>query len=204
MGGLGSGFNSYRKLTTSEVLALDLQYMNIKRTVNFSGTISWKQGSNIAISKPNEYELILKYSATANGSKSNYNYGVELDYTACNYGGERIWFICPKCGQRVRILYLKNNLFRCRSCQDLNYSLQQEDKRDYAIRTIEHRMFRVQDRLKTEKDINNIYCIPKPKGMHYETYDRLMKQLSDLYIKRDDTFLYVLGSFKTGALKGVF
>jgi hypothetical protein len=31
---------------------------------------------------------------------------VELDRTACNYGGERPWWLCPECGRRCAVLYL--------------------------------------------------------------------------------------------------
>ncbi len=31
---------------------------------------------------------------------------VELDHTACNYGGERPWWLCPECGRRCAVLYL--------------------------------------------------------------------------------------------------
>jgi len=39
-------------------------------------------------------------------------YPVSLDSTRCNYGGERIWFLCPArgCSRRVAILYSQFNL----------------------------------------------------------------------------------------------
>lgn len=209
MGGLGSGFSpgisGYRKLTTAEVLALDIKNIGIKREVKFKGAIiSWKKGSNIGMAKLNEDEVILHYTNTINGISKNYNYRVGLDYTICNYGGERVWFICPDCGRRVRILYQRKGMFKCRSCQSLNYILQQEDKRDYAMQSIDHKMYKIQDKLKTKRDIDNIFHIPKPKGMHCKTYDRLMKQLENLYIQRDYTFGALMCSYKTGILKDAY
>lgn len=196
MGGSGSGFNGCRKLTTAEVLKLDIQYMNIKRAVNYSGSVEWKRGGSIGIKKPNEHELILSYTNTLNGATKNYNYSVGLEYTPCQYGGERVWFVCPHCMKRTRILYQRGGLFKCRSCQRLNYSIQQEDKRDYTMESFDRKIFKIQDRLKTERDINNTYGIPKPKGMHYKTYYNLMEQLQRLYIQRDNVFFTIMRSFK--------
>lgn len=35
--------------------------------------------------------------------------------TACNFGGGRSWFSCPRCGRRVAVLFLRGNAgFICR------------------------------------------------------------------------------------------
>jgi len=49
-------------------------------------------------------------------------YPVRLDWTACNFGGERTWFLCPTmgCGRRVAILY-GGEIFACRHCYQLTY-----------------------------------------------------------------------------------
>jgi hypothetical protein len=197
MGGLNSGFQGRRKITTTEVLNLDIKNIGFKRATKFSTEIKWGNGSNIRVVKPNEYELQLLYNNTINGISKNYSYKVSLDYTNCNYGGERIWFICPECGERVRKLYLKGGMFKCRSCQNLNYIIQQEDKKDYAMRSIDHKIYKIQDKLKVKRDINNTYYVQKPKGMHYKTYEKLTMQLRKLGIERDNTFLSILGTFRT-------
>jgi len=48
---------------------------------------------------------------------------VKVSITTCNYGGERLWFICPKCYQRVGKLFRKPlaQNFYCRMCNDLSY-----------------------------------------------------------------------------------
>ncbi len=48
-------------------------------------------------------------------------YKIRLITTHCNYGGVRYWFECL-CGNRVGILYLGGDFFRCRHCYDLTYS----------------------------------------------------------------------------------
>ena len=49
---------------------------------------------------------------------------VSVLWTACNYGGRRPWFRCPKCARRVRQLRLvpPARIFACRACQELPYA----------------------------------------------------------------------------------
>lgn len=48
---------------------------------------------------------------------------VKITLTICNYGGKRVWFICPKCHKRVGKLFRKPMAqnFYCRLCNDLTY-----------------------------------------------------------------------------------
>ncbi len=48
---------------------------------------------------------------------------VKITVTGCNYGGIRIWFVCPNCQKRVGKLFKKPlaNIFACRVCNDLAY-----------------------------------------------------------------------------------
>ena len=52
---------------------------------------------------------------------------VSLEWTPCNFGGERPWFVCPgvvngkRCGRRVAILYGPRKYFLRRHCYDLRY-----------------------------------------------------------------------------------
>jgi len=48
---------------------------------------------------------------------------VKVTVTDCNYGGIRIWFICPNCQKRVGKLFRKplSENFFCRDCNNLTY-----------------------------------------------------------------------------------
>jgi len=52
---------------------------------------------------------------------------LRLAYTAPNYGGQRPWFLCPKCRRRRAILYLSRGRFRCRRCHGLTYASTRTD-----------------------------------------------------------------------------
>jgi len=61
---------------------------------------------------------------------------VSLSWTACNFGGERPWFICPGAGwgRRVAVLYGPGRTFLCRHCYDLVSKRQRENEMHRALR----------------------------------------------------------------------
>lgn len=75
------------------------------------------------------------------------SYRVELTATPCNYGGVRLWFVCPlyiagrACRRRVGRLYLPpgGRYFGCRHCYNLTYvstQMAQKSSRDPTPRTL--------------------------------------------------------------------
>jgi hypothetical protein len=95
---------------------------------------------------------------------------VPLTWTACNFGGERPWFICPgaRCGRRVAILYGPGRYFLCRHCYDLRYESQREDKTHRALM----RAQKIRKRLGGSANMMEPFP-ERPKGMHHDTYLRL-------------------------------
>jgi hypothetical protein len=72
----------------------------------------------------------LQYTTTntTNGEQRTCDYWVLITSTACNYGGVRLWFVCPgwkngiACRRRSRKLYLpRGHVFACRVCHELTY-----------------------------------------------------------------------------------
>lgn len=96
-------------------------------------------------------------------------YPVTLEWTPCNLGGRRAWFLCPAqgCGRRVVILF-GGSIFACRHCHKLAYQCQRETDDDRAAR----RADRIRERLDWEPGILNGGG-GKPKGMHWRTFERL-------------------------------
>ena len=96
---------------------------------------------------------------------------ITLEWTACHYGGERPWFICPAwkngryCGRRVGNLYGAGKIFACRRCYNLCYYSQLEAQRMRGTNL----MHKLRARLGDDGE--------KPKGMHWKTYDRLCERL---------------------------
>ena len=99
---------------------------------------------------------------------------VDLDWTPCQYGGQRPWFRCPGCQRRVAVLCGYDRLFLCRHCYRLPYTSQYETRLDRLSRKLR----KLQDR------IGHQYS-RKPKGMHWRTWERLRDQVLDAEMTRD-------------------
>jgi len=81
-------------------------------------------------------QVILNYCHRSGGKAwEDESYPVRLDWTACNFGGERPWLLCPAlgCGRRVAVLY-GGKIFACRHCHQLAYPSQRETYDDRAAR----------------------------------------------------------------------
>ena len=92
---------------------------------------------------------------------------IKFDWTACHFGGYRPWFLCPKCGRRVAILYGGKHYY-CRNCWNLAYPSENESKTSRLLRKANE----IKRRLNCEPGIKNEILF-KPKGMHQKTFDRL-------------------------------
>lgn len=107
--------------------------LGIKR----EGSISWRRRGvvtgqvsfSIHIDERGEEYIRLYYMGE---TKMDYLY--RLRSIPCFFGGQRWFFECGAtrngdyCGNRVGILYLKNNKFMCRECADLSYQSCNEPK----------------------------------------------------------------------------
>ncbi|WP_253277096.1 hypothetical protein [Pseudomonas fluorescens] len=143
-----------------------------------AGGWEWKRRGEvvgtIGIESESQTRLRLRYQVTSNGEVESKDYPVSITWTPCHLGGNRPWFLCPCCGRRVAKLYLRR-VFACRHCMRLNYASQQANKRDRAA---EH-----SGKLRAALGCPGGFlsmsaeAIPKPKGMHWRTFDRKLKQV---------------------------
>jgi hypothetical protein len=95
---------------------------------------------------------------------------VSTTSSPCHYGGSRPWFLCPNCGRRAGKLYLPlgGRHFLCRRCYDLAYHCQWEEPWWRARR----RAGKLWQKLGGDPDDD--FIPPRPKGMHWRTYERLI------------------------------
>jgi hypothetical protein len=174
MGGMGSGTWTRRdkKSTADQFRWLNVHCLHRDNAL-YPGhhfTVSWTRGGSLWGEIRVEVEancLLLFYHHTVGRKSQNIRERVHLDWSRCNYGGERPWFLCPGCGRRVGILFLGGSYFLCRHCYHLSYSSQNEN-------TVLGRMSRTAGKL---RDRLGEKCWQKPKGMHQKTYDRLRRRL---------------------------
>lgn len=95
---------------------------------------------------------------------------VPIHYVTCHYGGKRALFGCPKCGRRVRFLYGAGPRFLCRHCYDLVHASSREGVFDRKLRKVH----KIRRRLGADLALESY--LPRPKGMHQATYEKLVNE----------------------------
>lgn len=202
---MSKGGHNKRKANTNNYRNLDILFFqrNGRLTEKGSGEypIYWterrtgKKLGNIGTYTTPDY-IRLVYAVTDNwsGEKKDHDYKVYIEWTPCNYGGQRAWFICPDCGENARRLYLKEGIFFCRKCHNLNYYSQQISKTDQLMDGIREKIYCIQKKLKAERDPLS-HWEPRPKGMHFATYQRLLQELRELQEEYTEAFVFVASKF---------
>ncbi|MBO1361942.1 hypothetical protein J2D73_19345 [Acetobacter sacchari] len=117
---------------------------------------------------------------------------VPLSSSPCNYGGVRIWLICPSCGARGTALHLTTDKkhIACRHCCGMTYQTKGADivgrghiKRRKLFRRLGHvgPVYRYDD-------------VPRrPRGMHAETYGRIVTAIRAAEDRIDRAFTESVG-----------
>jgi hypothetical protein len=117
--------------------------------------------------------IILTYKTQREGGDwLDVCHAVWLARIDCNYGGQRLYFLCPGCGRRISVLYSSDSVFACRKCLRLNYACQRQRKADRCWRRA-HKL-----RLRIGGDATLPAYHEKPKGMYWRTFERLRKEAS--------------------------
>ena len=177
MGGIGSGRRRHHSAndTTEDYRAIDVRRWQRDGLLTSNDAFGWNwwcdDGQVVAsiIVQPEADHVVLSYSRLSGaGEWQDENYPLYLDWTPCNLGGSRPWFICPAagCGRRVAILYW-GAIFACGHCFQLAYPSQRESHDKRADR----RADRIREKLGWDPGIFGKHG--KPKGMHWRTYERL-------------------------------
>jgi hypothetical protein len=186
LGGEGSG-NWYRfdkKSTTDECHSVDVRYLHRKGllTPGHWFSLRWSRAGRETGSircavkgdeKPERVILTYRHRSSSGGEWEEVREPVRLTWTACNFGGERPWFVCPGagCGRRVAVLYGPGRYFLCRHCYNLVYASQRENEMHRALR----RAQTIRERLGGSANMMKPFP-ERPKGMHHETYWRLREE----------------------------
>ena len=136
----------------------------------------WSSGRTASISiDAHETHVILSFRISSRGEAgSDKTQRVGLDFTACNFGGQRPWFRCPSCSRRVSVLYFRQGVFVCRPCSGLRYRSQSEGPRDRMLRAANKKRDRLGADYGVDKPVN------KPKWVHWATFFRLHDQIANL------------------------
>jgi hypothetical protein len=176
MGGRGSGRQESHGFMVDkchEYKSIDIAWLHRQKLLQMgrTSTITWsfrdKQTGSIGIARlPGGIRL--NYRQRSHGEEwHDIADFIPIVETATNFGGHRQWFQCPSCRYRCRILY-GGALFRCRRCHRLKYDTQYEPSFARAAT----RALKIRERLGGVGGLDDLFP-PKPKGMHWRTYERL-------------------------------
>jgi len=126
----------------------------------------------------------LKATLLSNSYQVEYDggsYSIPYEKQACNYGGFRYFFHCPRCNQRMRKLYCKDGKFLCRKCLNIGYYTQR-------LRPSERYLIM---KIKAEDKIENMAgsLQIKPPWIKYKTFRKLKTQ----YVKYDEKYYHAWG-----------
>ena len=128
MGGPGSGrffrFENTKK-TVEESSIIDIERLRQWSVVEWDGDNEGMfratgRGGSISFHLGGDNQLRLLHKGQ--------DYSVPLTRTFPEFGGHRLWFLCPECKARVGKLYLAHGRARytCRKCADLTYQSTRE------------------------------------------------------------------------------
>ena len=178
MGGIGSGrrWHYGAKDTTEDFMPIDIRRWQREGVLTpgtaftCHRTCDDKMIGSIRVRAESDHVILIYRHQRGGGEWKDKSYPVYLEWTSCNFGGQRPWFLCPArgCGKRIAILY-GGAIFACRHCHQLAYPSQREENYDRAAR----RADKIRERLGWEQGILNLKGYRKPEGMHWRTFERL-------------------------------
>jgi len=177
MGGPGSGsrYRLDRKTTLEDVKHIDVRALQKSKLLKLgmTGSFQWTRKElppiRIQFSYQQDY-LKLSYRHKADDDWQLYEGFIRFDRTPCNYGGERLWFLCPCCSRRVALVYFYRASIQCRHCHNLPYLSQQEGRINRAI-SRKHKLG-----ARTFEHYDHGEGWGKPKGIHWKTFNRLKER----------------------------
>ena len=210
MGGYGSGRNGF--CTTAKVdegLKIDINKLKRDGMLNLnscrSGGIKWTRlstgektasiGYETNTLDPENMWMRVNYTHTSyyDDETNEMDYKIGLETTQPNYGGKRLWFICPLTYKRAGVLFSPSGSkwFASRHAYNLKYQSQSRSPHDRAI----DRMWKLKNKLG-----GNEYW-RKPKGMHWKTFQRMVEEIHDAE-EVCDAYLAQLVMKRFGSLEG--
>lgn len=214
MGGYGSGRSSSRH-TVEESYEIDTSYELVRRLLmgslpsGYGFRYAWTERRSgeeracihlfpEAASDTDRAEAVAaKYrSRPPGGEWENHEQRIRVEWTPCNFGGERPWWRCPQCRSPCRVVYLtrSSSQIACRDCHDLTY--QSTRDRGNSCREWERRFSKIYEKLTGEHGHpwrSTLYPL-RPKGMHQDTYEELLEDLHEAQDRWHDALVERFGS----------
>jgi len=188
MGGYGSGVTGW-KPKSEQSCKIDIRYMNKNGMLQAGVTSTWAWSyANKSLGDVSITSLGSKLTIQQNNKPQSSAQHISLTWTACNYGGQRPWFLCPVCKRRAAILFWASEFFSCSHCNDITYYSRCESPLNRLLR----KKRKIQKRISSD-DGWGLGFFYRPKGMHKKTFERLIDEYSEIERQIDDQAEIQLG-----------
>jgi len=116
---------------------------------------------------------------------------VELISTQTNFGGSRVWFVCPLCKRRCGSLFDYGRSWLCRKCGNLKYRTASCSKSERIYERVSF--------LKSKANLDEyrggldyLFEFDRPKRMRFKTWSKICTEHNELIDEIQD---YVLTRF---------
>jgi hypothetical protein len=175
MQGYTKALRRYPLLTPSDDQPLSLPW----NTLRWTGSGDREAGAEVELRlelRANDGTAWLRYDIEHVTQKTGpQDYSVSMIATPCRFGGQRWWWICPTTLKRVANLYLPNggDRFLSRSAYRLSYASQ----RQAPTGRMHDRSRKLYVKLGANYRGLSWERPPKPKGMHWRTYESICARL---------------------------
>lgn len=177
MGGLGSGGHNHSgRRTTADAHRLDVNKLRRAGVLTEGWIGGWQWTSNgqksadIQIRTGVTTITLIYRTREREGLWREVEQPIGIAWESCRFGGQRPYMRCPGCDQLVETIYLIGNA-RCRTCHRLVYPSQRERELDRACRKVR----KIRERIGVDLCALDGPCYGKPKGMHWKTFDRVLR-----------------------------
>ena len=184
MGGFGSGRPGSGRATADACRSLDVNQLRRAGVLtngwmgNWQWTRDGERTGSISISGGKQ-RIALTYRWQRGGEDwQDVKEPIAIRWSACRFGGERPYFVCPgvvngnTCTRTVTKLFCAGRYYLCRHCYRLTYASQAEDQWDRALR----RANKLRGRLGGEPGM--LSDVPeRPKGMWHRTHQRYLAEI---------------------------
>ena len=118
------------KLKAENASTLDVKYLS-KNSYLDDGNwkrLYWKQYGETRLEG-----LVKAFASHITVDVGLSSHRIDMTQTPCHLGGNRDWFLCPRCGKRMGVLYFRRGYFACRHCQKIAYQSQSGDSKDRIV-----------------------------------------------------------------------
>jgi hypothetical protein len=179
--GSGNWFRCNTRAPTASQRRIDVRWLRKQNYLHpgISGPLSWScngQETGRINFKIEENNMTLSYRHRSQGKEwEKVEQIIPITRTPCNYGGSRKWFLCPRCGKRVAVLYGAGKYFFCRCCYQLTY----DSCNSCDLQRILNKSYKLKEKIGGEPILHS--RIPdRPKWMHRSTYIRIVDEIYGL------------------------